>query len=403
MVRELIQSRLFQLPRFRSRVMQEEKGKATYVEIPLAQIDMGTLVSEVDHVKTQEDLDRFASQLNDEPTDLSLPQWRCFVMNDMADGRSLLCWVVDHCIADGTSLVAALLSILDDPEKPPEVKKPRPVQEVGWFSWLGIACRAIWNVFVKENITVDAPNRLKEKNHRRPDMQKAMAQSGALSLVRIKEVKDQFPNATVNDVIMTVACLTLRKYFEKYEPEVIQNRQLFRAVFPINMRRNNEKVTDEEHFGNRFTSGNLAFPLHIEDPRELLLTLKKEMDYLKVSPEPIIKMALQSMVGRLPISQAKMMDIVLDIYGKVSFMLSNVPGPQTAAYLGGKMISDMSFYSISPLGLYVGIVSYNGKVSCGVVTSRSCEPRPDSIASLWVESFEALYRATVPSGHSSSN
>ena len=98
----------------------------------------------------------------------------------------------------------------------------------------------------------------------------ALAQSPSLCLQKIKEVKAKFPDATINDVLMAVVCLTIQAYFGLYEPSVIEKRSQVRANFPINLRRNGEDLTNEEHFGNRVAAGFLTFPLHIKDPCDLL-------------------------------------------------------------------------------------------------------------------------------------
>lgn len=392
-LRQVLQERLFELPRFRSRAVVE-KGGYWFQELPLSQIDMAQMVQEVHDVQTPEDLDEWASGVYERPFDLSLPLWRAYIMNDMADGRSLFCWVSDHCLADGSALVAALMSILDDADAPPAIRKPTPsTQKVGVCRAACLCMRACFNATIGDHLPGDRMNRLKERDHRRPDTRKALSQSPALSLEQIKEVKAKIPGATINDVLMTVVCLALQSYFDANEPEALKHQ--VRANFPINLRRNGQDVMHEEHFGNRMAIGFLSFPLHIRDPVEMLQSLKKQIDVVKVSPEPYFRDFVVQLLAKSPLPRSTCCDLVLDLYGKVTVMLSNVPGPQTPVSLAGQPLADMSFYALTPLGLYMGLVSYNGKISCGVAVSKSCEPDARTISDLWVPSFEKLYKAAM--------
>merc|ERR1712151_970989 len=87
---------------------------------------------------------------------------------------------------------------------------------------------------------------------------------------------------------MTVTALTLQAYFRKYEPSTLQ--QKVRANFPMNLRKvTGRDVLAEEHFGNRFSQGQLRFPLHVEEPLKLFEQIKRQIDVIKVSPEPLVR------------------------------------------------------------------------------------------------------------------
>ena len=60
--------------------------------------------------------------------------------------------------------------------------------------------------------------------------------------------------------------------------------------------------------------------------------------------------------------------------------LSNVPGPQSTVWLCGEAVDDLMFYTFVPLGVYIGVISYAGKVSTGVCCVPSCEPDATRIA-----------------------
>mmetsp|Transcript_29690 Transcript_29690/g.78230 ORF Transcript_29690/g.78230 Transcript_29690/m.78230 type:complete len:126 (+) Transcript_29690:1605-1982(+) len=81
-------------------------------------------------------------------------------------------------------------------------------------------------------------------------------------------------------------------------------------------------------------------------------------------------------------------------------VLSNVAGPQSACYLGGKQVQEMSFFTFLPVGFYCGILSYNGRVMTSFVSDSSL-PNPEGLARCWNEEFEALHaEATAPDASS---
>jgi hypothetical protein len=75
-------------------------------------------------------------------------------------------------------------------------------------------------------------------------------------------------------------------------------------------------------------------------------------------------------------------------------MLSNVMGPQREARLLGQPIDAMHFHALAPIGIYFGIITYNGAASAGLTTTPETCPDPEALAGLWVPAWEEL-RAAV--------
>merc|ERR1712151_309082 len=140
----------------------------------------------------------------------------------------------------------------------------------------------------------------------------------------------------------------------------------------------------------------IRFPMHLKDPKEIFLKCKQQIDFVKMSPAPLIDAKLTGLVaGTNLISAKQKMEAVLDIYGKCTAMLSDVTGPKSEAKFCGQSLADLKFYALSPIGLYFGIVSYNGKVSMGAVTDQACEPEASKLTAEWVHAFERLYKSAV--------
>merc|ERR1712130_1083348 len=162
---------------------------------------------------------------------------------------------------------------------------------------------------------------------------KSFATSPPIELARLKEVKDMIPGATVNDALMTVLTMCLRLYYEKYEPEVLEgsccSNPKVRGNFPISLRGVDPKYKNVERATNAFSQGQMRFPVHLEDPRPMLQHVKAQIDNVKISPEPILRDRILGALASLCMPRCPVLSqrLIIDQFGKVTAMLSNVVGP----------------------------------------------------------------------------
>jgi len=395
--------RLCEIPRFRSKfVNTAEEGKRQVTGFQrFSDAHMQSLMPQLIQdktgiIRTPEDVNRFASEVYQSKTDLSLPLWRAYICNDMADGRSLLIMVINHAIADGTALIQSFMSILDKDDKAAKANVPtrsKKAPQVGCLAQLKGLFNACWGPFIGDQLPADPQNKLKTVDCRKPGKSKAVYSTPDISISQVKEVQKKLPGATVNDVLMTLVALTLQEYFKKYEPSTL--KQKVRANFPINLRKETgSDMMSEESYGNRFSQGQIRFPLHLEDPMAVFADIKSQIDVIKVSPEPHVRDKLVSflvMKSGMPMSDIG--DALLDAFGKVTAMLSNVPGPLTKVNFMGQEVDDLSFYAMAPMGLYFGIVQYNGQFKAGICTDAALESEPKRLADCWIPAFEKLSEA----------
>ena len=101
--------------------------------------------------------------------------------------------------------------------------------------------------------------------------------------------------------------------------------------------------------------------------------------------------AQKMMTILLPIiPKEALLDVLFDAFGGTTAMLSNVPGPQQQVKLMGEPIENLNFYALPPIGIYAGIVSYNGGVSLGVVTTPLTCPDPSKLTRHWVLAWQDM-------------
>mmetsp|Transcript_40419 Transcript_40419/g.72625 ORF Transcript_40419/g.72625 Transcript_40419/m.72625 type:complete len:471 (-) Transcript_40419:182-1594(-) len=399
--RNVLLSRLCAIPRFRSRAVNTAQGEQRPV-MAFEQLDdtsLKTMITDLvrDHtgmVQSEADVNQFVTALYGARPDVNLPLWRAFIFNSMDDGRSMLMLCVDHAIADGVALVQTLISVLDEQ---PELALPtRAVKSPsGCLTQLKGLIQACWGPFVGDQLPGDPKNKLKATDCRNVGKIKAVCQTPDIDIASIREVKNKLPDATINDVLMATASLTLQEYFRRYEPSTLH--QKVRGNFPIDMRPvTGSDIVTEEHYGNRFSQGQLRFPLHLEDPLAIFEDIKSQIDVIKVSPEPFVRDKLLNFVimsSSLPYESVG--DMILDAYGKVTMTLSNVPGPLSKVKLLDQELDDLSFYALTCVGLYFGIVQYDGKFKAGLCCDASLEPEPQKLAECWLPAFERLRLAAM--------
>lgn len=397
-IRQLLKERLLEIPRFRS-LLRMQGQKTVFIECDRDKIPLDTMVEDLP-IKTKQEVDDFCSKMYEEKFGNKYPLWRAYTFNNMEDGRSCFCFCVDHVIGDGVSLVATLMSILDDKDKATDgsgvkgtaAPKKRAVEPPSCGARIGAAIGGCFDATIGDQLPGDPPNRLKMKDHRRPGRVKSISQSEHISLDKVKEIAKLFGSGTVNDVLMTILTMTLQSYFEKCEPATLEKK--FRALFIISMRPQGADVLSQEYFGNLFSNGKMRFPMHLKTPKDIFLDCKKQVDYIKISPAPIISTKMSGMIANNNcISSQTKLDLILDLYGKCSACISNVMGPGEQVSFGGQPLEDLQFYAYSPLGVYFGIISYNGRVSIGVLSDVLCEPDATKLTDEWTGAFERLYAA----------
>merc|ERR1712187_568029 len=113
------------------------------------------------------------------------------------------------------------------------------------------------------------------------------------------------------------------------------------------------------------------------------------------SPEPIMRSKLLNTVTKF-LNGGALLDAVLDAFGKVTAMLSNVPGPQEEVACMGQPVDDLAFYAMAPIGLYFGVLTYKGHLKAGVCMDRTCDADASNLTRHFKPEFERLYAAVVP-------
>lgn len=357
-------------------------------------------------------LQALVSDLMSMQLDFSKPLWQ-FHLIDGYEGRSVLLTRLHHAIADGIALVQVILSMTDTSRDAPLVdatQRPRPPG--GWNPLSPITrptrtairlTQKTAGTVTKTTLTVARdPEQLVEMARKGTDVALTTGRlllmgsdpktvyKGKLKVPKKAAWSEPIPlddvkligravGGTVNDVLMSAAAGAMRHYLLS-RGAAVENLN-FRAVIPVNLRRNTAKI----ELGNKFGLVFLSLPIGIEDPVDRLRELKQRMDALKDTSEPIVAFGILALIGMMP---DRLEDLVVDIFGKKgTLVMTNVPGPRDLLYFAGAPIGQMMFWvpQSGRLGLGISILSYNNQVMIGVATDSGLVPDPETI----VAGFEA--------------
>lgn len=408
-LRAVIEERLLAFPRFRQRVQEAPFGVGAPSWETDQRFDLDYHLRRValPEPGDQSALEAFVSDEMSTPLDFTKPLWQ-FVVVEHPGGTALVSRI-HHAIADGIALVRVLLSLTDETARP---KRRRPAHSPdleagsgssllragGWLAQTGFGLvREPGQAMRAAGFGVDAAATLARVALMPADPQTAL--KGPLGVMKRAAWSEPIPLAdvkaagaraggTINDVLVTAAAGAMRRYLAGRGDDV--DGLDVRATVPVNLR-----PLDEAHrLGNQFGLVFLALPLGVEDPDERLAEVKRRMDELKSSLQPVVALGTLTAIGYLPMA---LQPLPLQFFGsKASLVLTNVPGPREPLYLAGKPLRRVMFWvpQSARLGLGISILSYAGEVMVGVASDAGLVPDPRAI----VGAFHAELGALIAAG-----
>ncbi len=218
-------------------------------------------------------------------------------------------------------------------------------------------------------------------------VRKRVAWAEPLPLAEVKAMGKAL-GCSINDVLVSMAAGALRDYLADKRDAVPAQ---IRAVVPVNLR----PAGEGRDLGNRFGLVFLELPIGMEHPLERLYEVRRRMQALKDSWQPLIVFALLGTVGYAPLL---LQDQVAQFLGaSASAIITNVPGPQHPLYFAGGRIAALDFWVPQSGGIGVGmsILSYDGRIQFGVMTDAGRVPDPQRIVSRFGDEFDKLMWLTL--------
>jgi diacylglycerol O-acyltransferase len=417
--KRVIESRFLAFRRFRSRAVQDAAG-AWWEDEAALDLDHHIRPVRLPGKAGKAQLEALVSELASTPLEPGKPLWQFHLVENYAGGAALIARI-HHCYADGIALVQVMLSLthgtpegsLETPADPLEDTAGAGTEADFWAQILKPLAGAFASArqigkglleagavqgalgkgmdFAAEAAKLvlmgrDAPTRFKGALGTR----KRVAWADPLPLDEVKAVGKAL-GGSINDVLLSMAAGALREYLLD-KGDAVDGIDI-RAIVPVNLR----PAGDGHDLGNHFGLVFLDVPIGMEHPLERLYEVRRRMQALKGSYQPVIALALLGAVGYGPRAVQEQVSALLG--ANASAVMTNVPGPQQPLYLAGKRINGLEFWvpQSGGIGMGLSILSYDGRIQFGVITDAGLVPDPGRIVERFGEEFDKLMWLTLMS------
>ncbi len=216
-------------------------------------------------------------------------------------------------------------------------------------------------------------------------------------LAEVRAIKDVVPDATVNDVILTVVGGALRTYLlDKGELP----KETLTAMAPISVRQEGEKAA----LGNLVSAMVVGLGTQIADPVERLRFVHDDAVNSKAMTNAVGAKTLADYSKLIPSGLAGLGARLYTRVGAANMhapafncVVTNVPGSRVPLYFcGAKMIGMFGTAPVfDSMGLINPVYSYGDTIAVSFTADRDMLPDPDTYAAALRSSFEALKAAAA--------
>jgi len=426
--RERIASKLLKYDRFHQKVVVDTVG-AQWVLDEDFDIARHVVVETLPRRKgrsARQALQKRCAELATTPLDPAYPLWQFHLVEHYEGGSALICRI-HHCIADGIALMSVTLSITDGGGEPPARAQPaeedlhegdwladaviKPLTEftvkaIGMYGngvtrsidmlahpqqpLLGSLDMAKSGYQVLSDVAAlalmpdDSPTMLKGK----PVGKKVVAWNEPMPLEIVKTISKGL-NCSINDVLLSCVAGAIGQYLRDHGEDPTGKE--IRAMVPVNLR----PVEKAWQLGNRFGLAPLVLPIGIENPIERVYAVRRRMDELKGSYQPLLAFAILAMSG---LFIKPVQDLVTGMFAKkTTAVMTNVPGPAKPLMFCGSTLKQSIFWvpQSGDIGLGISIFSYAGGVQFALISDRKLCPEPQNIIDRFEPEFEKLLLVTM--------
>jgi WS/DGAT/MGAT family acyltransferase len=420
-LRRAAEARLFAFPRYRQRLARIPiEEHPVWVEDPDFNIHYHVRHSALPPPGSERQLKRFTGRVLSQSLDRGKPLWELWVVEGLEGGRFALVVKVHHCMVDGISgvdLLRALLRLAPDGrlEDPPGWWPRRAPS--GAEILAGEVVRRAAEPFLL------ARSALRALRHPERALERLREEAGAvlevlgaglrrasetplnpprigphrrfdwirLDLERVKEVK-RHAGGTVNDVVLaTVAGAVGRFLRGRGVPDL--DRLEFRAVVPVNVRRDDERG----QLGNRVAQILAPLPIGERDPLARLARVIETTRRLKQSRQARGTELLEELGDW---TSTALLSAAMRLAGRVrtyNLVVTNVPGPPLPLYLLEAPL--LEIYPAVPLftnqALGIALFSYHEGLHFGLNSDWDRLPDLHDFADDLGLEFEELRKAVT--------
>ncbi len=425
-VQELIGARTRAAPVFQRRLVEVpfRLGHPIWVDDPRFDIDYHVRRTAVPRPGGQRELAELAGEITGHQLDRSKPLWEIWIVEGLADGRIGMIAKMHHSTVDGVSgaeLLSILLDLQPDPPTPPPPRTNTDERvPTGAELMAGAIAARLVRPFEMGVDLLRTGRRLldvrrvrhqpgREEPRRRAALPLSAPRTSfnaaitrhrrvALAAIGLDDVK-RLKNATgctVNDVVLAVAAGALRSFL--LDGDELPERPLV-AVVPVSVRPEQSAPRGSNQVSSMF----VQLPVNLHDPLDRLEAIREGT---KGAKEEHHALGADMLLNWAEHATPNVFAAAARLYSRMrladrhrpiaNLVISNVPGPDFALYLGGAEMR--SGFPLGPLmdgmGLNITIMSYRGVLYWGIHTCPDTMPRVWDLAERIPDELDVLLGAT---------
>lgn len=415
-LRDLIESRIHLVPRFRQRIMTVPLNAArpVWVDDPTFDVEFHLRRAALPAPGGRKELADYVERVHSRPLDRSKPLWEMYLIEGLEDGHVAVLSKVHHCLIDGISGIDIATVLLDF------TIEPREVDAEPWTPAPLPSSRALLLDALREQFTdpVRAGLEAASTAVRAPAaaLGEARAMIGGLaSLVTagnapqspfnrpigsnrhfamVEAPVDDFKavkralGGTVNDVVLAVVAGAIHRFLRK---RGITDATTFRTMVPVSTRDESQRMA----LGNRVSNIFVDLPVGEMAPAERLTAITSATQDLKASHAAVGATTLMELGTWAPPTLHALAARLMSRGRFINLVVSNVPGPQVPLYmLGARLVAT---YPMMPLAercaLSIAVTSLTGVMGFGLTSDWDSLPDIEYLADGILATLDELKKA----------
>jgi diacylglycerol O-acyltransferase / wax synthase len=414
-----MQARLHLVPRYRQKLAfpRFEMGRPFWVDDPQFNLDYHLRQTALPAPGSQEQLRHLLGRIFSQRLDRSKPLWEVWVVHGLEEGHFALISKTHHALVDGVSGVDISTVLFDLAPTPAELdgeSRWTPMPEPSQVDLMAEGIKDL--VKAPAGLAGRAIGALGRPGRTATDVREALEGVGEVAwaalnpapqtplnvpigphrrvwwvrsrLQDFKHIKNGL-GGTVNDAVLAVVAGALGKWLRS---RGVRTEGLeLRALVPVSIRAEDERGA----LGNRIAAMRGPLPVYAEDPVERLRIVRQAMGHLKDSKQALgaeVIAGVQDFAPPTLLAQASRLNFSTRLF---NLIVTNVPGPQFPLYLLGREMLELVPMAFLPEdhAVAIAIMSYNGKVTFGLLGDYDAMPDIDVLGELIEESLAELLAA----------